>query len=71
VDMLTTLLKSKRVWVMVVTMCLHFLAKYHVVVSDASADAIADQLVLIAGAVAIVGTKIADSHQAVAIPKNN
>ena len=63
-DMLTTLLKSKRVWVMVVTMCLHFLAKYHVVLSDGSVDAIADQLVLIAGAVAVVGTKIADGRKA-------
>jgi hypothetical protein len=59
-----TLLKSKRTWVMIITLALHLLAKYHVVLSGDDVNAIADQFVFIVGAAGIVGTKIIDSKQA-------
>lgn len=62
-NLVVTLLKSKRTWVIFITLCLHLLAKYHVVLSDDSVNDIADQLVLIVGSVGVVGTKIIDSRQ--------
>ena len=62
--MLMDLLKSKRLWVMIVTLLVHYLAKYHVVLSDANVDAIADQCVLIIGPMCVIGTKVMDSRSA-------
>jgi hypothetical protein len=67
-NLVLVLLKSKRFWVIAVTTALHFLAKYHVVLSNADVSDLADQLVLIAGSVAVIGTKIADHRQANASP---
>jgi hypothetical protein len=68
-DLLLTLLKSKRTWVMIITAVAHLLASHHVLISDANIDAIADQAILIIGAVGVVGTKILDSKAAAAPAK--
>jgi hypothetical protein len=49
---------------MLVTLSLHLLARYHVVLSDDAVNEIADQAVLIIGSLGIVGTKIIDAKQA-------
>lgn len=61
--MFKQLLTSKRVWLIVITASLHVLAKYHIVLTDADASAIADQIVLAAGALLIVGTKVVDAKK--------
>jgi hypothetical protein len=60
---LSTLLKSKRFWVIVVTAGAHLLVKRHIILSADAVNDIADQLVLAAGSLCVVGTKVWDSRQ--------
>lgn len=61
---LVALAKSKRTWVMIITLSLHFAAKYHVVLDSDAINAVADQAVLIVGSLGVIGTKVMDSKQA-------
>lgn len=63
-QLLLTLLKSKRTWVMIVTAVAHLLASHHILISDTNIDAIADQIILVVGAASVVGTKVLDSRKA-------
>lgn len=62
------LLKSKRTWVIIITALAHVLAKHHIIISDSAVSDIADQAILIAGSVGVVGTKILDARKAAAPP---
>lgn len=65
--MISTLLNSKRTWVIIITMALHLLSKYHVVLSDTQVSDLADQLILVAGGIGVIATKILDSRKPAAV----
>jgi hypothetical protein len=65
-QMFSDLLKSKRLWVTLLTFVAHLLAKHHVILSDSVISDVADQVILVVGAAGVVVTKILDSRKAAA-----
>jgi len=67
-NLLKSLLKSKRIWVLILTAGAHLLAKYQVIVTDQSINAIADDILVGLGTLALVGSKVLDHKAAVIKP---